>query len=118
MKRARQSRELTRMNKRPDRDRSPVAAVAMAKCCSESVTTTAEFEDAATGDRPRSGQSSDPWIEPERYELHAAPIYRFEVDRREFFKALGCGVVVLCFVEVALAQESGRRGQEIGRAHV
>src|SRR5437660_10380095 len=55
------ARELTRTNKRPDRDRSPVAAVAMAKCCSESVTTTAEFEDAATDDRSRSGQSSDPW---------------------------------------------------------
>ena len=33
-------------------------------------------------------------LEPERYELHAAPLYRFELDRREFFKLLGCGVVV------------------------
>ncbi len=82
MKKACQSRELTRFNKRPDRS--------------------------------RSGQSPDLWIEPERYELHAVPLYRFEVDRREFFKVLGCGVVVLCFVEVGLAQESGRRGQGRG----
>ena len=45
--------------------------------------------------------------EPERYELHAAPFYHFDLDRREFFKVLGCGVVVLCFVEAAVAQESG-----------
>src|SRR5438552_6746961 len=53
-------------------------------------------------------------IEPERYELHAAPLYRFDLDRREFFKVLGCGVVVLFFVEAAIAQESGRRGQGRG----
>jgi len=28
-------------------------------------------------------------IEPERYELHAAPLYRFQHSRREFFKAMG-----------------------------
>ena len=50
-------------------------------------------------------------IEPERYELFAAPRYHFKVNRREFFKSLGCGVVVLLFVEVALSQESGRRGR-------
>ena len=27
--------------------------------------------------------------EPERYELREAPKYHFEVDRREFFKAIG-----------------------------
>src|SRR5262245_45530631 len=52
------------------------------------------------------------FIEPERYELDAAPCYRFDLDRREFFKVLGCGVVVLLLVDVAAAQESGggRRG--------
>ncbi|MBC8094550.1 MAG: molybdopterin-dependent oxidoreductase, partial [Akkermansiaceae bacterium] len=52
-------------------------------------------------------------LEPERYELAAAPIYRFDVDRREFFKVFGAGVVVLLCLEAALAQESGggrRRG--------
>ncbi len=46
-------------------------------------------------------------LEPERYELHAAPRYRFELDRREFFKVLGCGLVVLFLAEAAPGQESG-----------
>ncbi|MDZ4800562.1 MAG: molybdopterin cofactor-binding domain-containing protein [Bryobacteraceae bacterium] len=49
-------------------------------------------------------------IEPERYELTAGPAYRFELDRRAFFGALGLGFVVVGLVE---AQESGggrRRG--------
>jgi len=54
-------------------------------------------------------------IEPERYELHAAPLYHFDLDRRQFFKTLGCGVVVLFMVEVALAQESGGGGRRGGR---
>ncbi len=52
------------------------------------------------------------FLEPERYELHAAPLYHFELDRREFFRVLGCGVVVLLFTDALLAQEpgGGRRG--------
>lgn len=53
-------------------------------------------------------------IEPERYELSAAPIYRFDLDRREFFKLFGAGIVVLLFVEAALAQESGGGGRREG----
>ena len=50
-------------------------------------------------------------IEPERYELHAAPIYNFKVPRRRFFKLLGGGVLIVSVVQHALAQqESGRRG--------
>jgi isoquinoline 1-oxidoreductase len=60
-------------------------------------------------------RTSDIFIEPERYELHAAPLYRFELDRREFFKVLGCGVVVLFLADSALAQESGRPGNRGGR---
>ncbi|HEV2176278.1 MAG TPA: molybdopterin cofactor-binding domain-containing protein [Terriglobia bacterium] len=51
--------------------------------------------------------------EPERYEFYAGPFYRFELlkpDRRAFFKALGCGIVVVCVLRDARAfQESGRR---------
>ncbi len=46
--------------------------------------------------------------EPERYELYADPIYDFTMTRREFFKVLGGGLVVLCLLDDALAQE--RRG--------
>lgn len=50
-------------------------------------------------------------LEPERYELSATLPYRFELDRREFFKVLGCGMVVLFLVDAALAQESGNGGR-------
>ena len=42
-------------------------------------------------------------IEPERYELAAAPVYRFAVDRRDFLGLLGGGLLV---VFSAGAQES------------
>ncbi|MDB6016764.1 MAG: aldehyde oxidase and xanthine dehydrogenase, molybdopterin binding [Pedosphaera sp.] len=53
--------------------------------------------------------------ELERYELQAAPLYRFELDRREFFRVLGCGVVVLFLMDTALAQESGSSGRQSTR---
>ena len=59
----------------------------------------------------KRAQTPDFFIEPERYELRAAPIYHFKIDRREFFKVLGCGVVVVFLVEAAIAQESGNNGQ-------
>jgi CO/xanthine dehydrogenase Mo-binding subunit len=47
-------------------------------------------------------------IEPERYEFHETAAYRFEWRRRDFFKALGAGILVACAVRVASgAQESG-----------
>jgi isoquinoline 1-oxidoreductase len=53
-------------------------------------------------------------IEPEQYELREAPRYRFDVDRRQFFKILGCGVVVLLLVDAAEAQETGGGGRRRG----
>jgi CO/xanthine dehydrogenase Mo-binding subunit len=70
-----------------------------------------------------------PEIELERYELDAGPAYHFamvEMERRDFFKALGGGILIIVALKEALAnqdQESGggRRGsagrslpQEIG----
>jgi nicotinate dehydrogenase subunit B len=52
-------------------------------------------------------------FEPERYELSSPPAYHFELDRREFFRILGGGVVVVLVCRSGLAaQESGgtRRG--------
>ncbi len=51
-------------------------------------------------------------IEQERYELFEAPAYRFEPDRRDFFKFLGGGLVLLLALDgPAGAQESGRVGE-------
>jgi nicotinate dehydrogenase subunit B len=47
-------------------------------------------------------------FEPERYELTSRPLHSFEVDRRDFFKTLGGGIVIaVCFPAIANAQESG-----------
>jgi nicotinate dehydrogenase subunit B len=47
-------------------------------------------------------------IEPERYELRTPSVYRFELQRRDFFKFLGAGLLVACVMKDALAfQESG-----------
>ena len=51
---------------------------------------------------------------PEQYEFTEAPPYRFEVDRREFFKLLGCGVLVFLVGGAADAQESGGGGRRRG----
>src|SRR5258705_1033793 len=53
-------------------------------------------------------RTSAPW-EPERYELASAPAYRFDLDRRDFFKFLGAGVLVFSVLkQAAWSQESGR----------
>jgi nicotinate dehydrogenase subunit B len=47
-------------------------------------------------------------LEPERYELAAPPTYHFDVDRRDFFRFLGAGVLIVCVLKDARAlQESG-----------
>jgi nicotinate dehydrogenase subunit B len=49
-----------------------------------------------------------PGFEYERYELHSAPTYSFIPDRRDFFKLIGGGLVVLLALRSeAGAQESG-----------
>jgi isoquinoline 1-oxidoreductase len=56
--------------------------------------------------------------EPERYELYEGPRYRFELDRRDFFKILGAGIVVCFVVNEANAYQEPRRGRgrRFGRA--
>ena len=46
-------------------------------------------------------------LEPERYELRAAPWYRFELDRRGFLKTLGAGILVVSLIDRADAQRRG-----------
>ena len=48
--------------------------------------------------------------EPERYELSEPRRHSFEVDRRDFVKLLGGGIVVCLALRPLAAQESGRRG--------
>jgi isoquinoline 1-oxidoreductase len=53
-------------------------------------------------------------FEPERYELQEGPAYRFLLGRREVFKFLGAGIVVLTLLERVPAQDHGaghRRGE-------
>ncbi len=55
-------------------------------------------------------------LEPERYELTADPAYQFELgemQRRDFFKVLGGGVLIVLALKDAMAQQEsggGRRG--------
>ncbi len=58
-------------------------------------------------------------MEPERYELAAAAPYHFDLGRREFFKFLGAGLLVVSVLKPAMVgQESGgarRRGDSLPR---
>ena len=56
-------------------------------------------------------------LEPERYELSAPPTYHFEIDRREWFKFLGAGLLVVCVMKnLNAAQESGSAKRPTGEA--
>ncbi len=48
-------------------------------------------------------------VEPERYEFRAPAAHHFELQRRDFFKLLGAGVLVVCALKDLPAQESGAR---------
>src|SRR5689334_8788361 len=55
--------------------------------------------------------------EAERYELQAGPAYRFELERRDFLRTLGGGMLLLLAIDnLAPGQESGRgmrRGESL-----
>ena len=52
--------------------------------------------------------------EVERYELSERARYRFELERRDFMRVLGGGLVVVSALPSLFAQESGRGGQGRG----
>jgi isoquinoline 1-oxidoreductase len=60
----------------------------------------------------------DESIELERYELLAEPAYqfKFDLDRRDFFKLLGGGLVLVFTLDTLAAQEAGRSGESGRRA--
>jgi len=51
---------------------------------------------------------STPSLEPERYELSEPRRYTFELERRDFMRLFGGGLVVMVAASDLLAQESGR----------
>src|SRR5437016_949302 len=56
-------------------------------------------------------------LEAERYELFEGPAYRFALERRDFFKLLGGGLVFLLLCDDPVsAQESGRGRARGGEA--
>jgi nicotinate dehydrogenase subunit B len=52
-----------------------------------------------------SGSSIKFQPEPERYEFTAAPMHRFELPRRDFFKFLGAGIAVFAVARDTLAAQ-------------
>jgi len=50
-------------------------------------------------------------IEPERYEFREARAYVFELTRRDLFKFLGAGALVLCAETKTIAEQESGRGQ-------
>src|SRR4029079_1963708 len=55
-----------------------------------------------------------PAIEPERYELKEPRRYSFDLDRRDFMRVFGSGLVVVATLPRLAAQESGRGAQGRG----
>ena len=64
-------------------------------------------------------QLVDETIEPERYEFFEAPRYQFELERRDFLKVLGGGIVGThagdLIGEVCLAVEMGCDPVDVGK---
>jgi isoquinoline 1-oxidoreductase len=51
-------------------------------------------------------------LEPERYELVAGAAYHFDLARRDFFKALGGGLLIIWALGDALAQQESGGGRQ------
>ena len=60
--------------------------------------------------RKQEMPSLAPDAEPERYELFEEPLYQFDVDRREFLRVLGGGILVCLTVGETAAQPRQRPG--------
>ena len=55
-------------------------------------------------------------LEPERYELFAAPDYNFDFDRRQFIKTFGLGILFVVPVTRTLAQQPNQEESGRGRS--
>jgi nicotinate dehydrogenase subunit B len=61
---------------------------------------------------------TEPVLEPERYELNAPPAYRFELDRRDFFKVLGGGIAVFLVLKGEQMFPQAREGRSRFEEHL
>src|SRR5207247_10265345 len=68
----------------------------------------AGIEGVPASDRVGGLGAKPPDLEVERYELSEPLRYRFELERRDFVKLFGGGLLVLVAAPAATAQESGR----------
>jgi nicotinate dehydrogenase subunit B len=59
-----------------------------------------------------------PALEPERYELMAPSAYHFSLPRRDFFKLLGGGLLVVCLSENPLRAQGPDRSRRGGEGFV
>jgi nicotinate dehydrogenase subunit B len=57
-------------------------------------------------------------LEPERYELASLPPYRFELDRRDFFRVLGGGIAVFLVLKGEKARGQAQEGPARFREHL
>jgi isoquinoline 1-oxidoreductase len=64
-----------------------------------------------------NGIAAENEIEPERYELTEAQRYRFELERRDFLRVIGGGLVVVAAIPSVFGQESGRGAPARGDAN-
>jgi len=71
-------------------------------------------EPRATSHEPRLDLQPD--IEVEHYELSEPRHYLFELERRDFMRAFGAGLVIVAALPRLAAQESGRGAQARGEA--
>lgn len=59
-------------------------------------------------EKPTTPISLEAVLEPERYELRAPSAYHFELERRDFVKFLGAGLVIVCVLkDTSALQEAG-----------
>ena len=57
--------------------------------------------------------TSEPAIEPERYEFRSPSLHQFDLARRDFFKVLGCGIAVFAITKDATALQETAPGPRI-----
>lgn len=66
-------------------------------------------------DEPAGAGAAEPPLEAERYELQTEPVYRFDLSRRDFCRALGGGLLVLMVLSGPAGAQPPRQSGRAGR---